>query len=554
MKRLLLTLMFVALSSSVQAGDTNVPIINAVSIPDNAHKVGDLVEVTITVNSDVDDYTTGSGAISGTINGYALASLSKIDNTTYKATFFISNGGTDVAAGSDIPVSLTVINSAGNPSAPYFTAINQPNDAIFANRPDVNLTASTLTIVEDGGTSTLSSALSGSLNNRWPEDVTVNLAHTGTAMIITDYDAASRITIPALATTGTTVITGLADMLIEPPIPETIVVDISSLSVGDEGPTNQQTLSIIDTDPPEMGFRNGFEIYNPPGSVWTGQDAAEANAWRFVAYGNGRFVAVALSGENRVMTSPDGISWTAHAAVEANMWASVAYGAGLFVAIAFTGEKQVMTSPDGINWTPRVAAKANQWSEITYGGGQFVAVAESGANRVMTSPDGINWTARQTSDDNIWNSVTYGGGQYVAVSRNGKNRVMTSPDGITWTASAAAEDNDWYSVTYGGGQFVAVADTGTNRVMSSANGIDWTAYEAAEANRWVGVTYGAGLFVAVAISGENRVMTSPDGISWTTYPAADDSVWVSVVYGAGQFVAVAREFKGILQVMTSPAE
>ncbi len=63
-----------------------------------------------------------------------------------------------------------------------------------------------------------------------------------------------------------------------------------------------------------------------------------------MAYGNGLWVAVAVSGTNRVMTSPDGITWTARAAAEANGWASVAYGDGLWVAVANFGTNRVMTS------------------------------------------------------------------------------------------------------------------------------------------------------------------------------------------------------------------
>ena len=76
-------------------------------------------------------------------------------------------------------------------------------------------------------------------------------------------------------------------------------------------------------------------------------------------------------------------------------WDSVAYGGGQFVAVARTGNGRVMSSTDGINWTRRTAAN-NPWYSVTYGGGQFVAVAGSGGNRVITSPDGITWTSRSS--------------------------------------------------------------------------------------------------------------------------------------------------------------
>ncbi len=285
------------------------------------------------------------------------------------------------------------------------------------------------------------------------------------------------------------------------------------------------------------------------GQTWTVRTAAEANQWHSVTYGNGQFVAVALTGTNRVMTSPDGITWTARTAAAANQWRSVTYGDGLFVAVSQDGTNRVMTSPDGITWTVRTAAEANQWRSVTYGDDLFVAVSSDGTNRVMTSPDGITWTARSATEANTWTSVTYGDGLFVAVSQDGTNRVMTSPDGITWTARAA-EASSWISVVHGNGTFVAVAQAGTNRVMSSEDGITWTSHSATEASFWHSVSYGNGLFVAVSLGGTDQVMTSPDGITWTARQEGAASSWRSVTYGNGTFVAVAQS--GTDLVMTSP--
>ena len=202
-------------------------------------------------------------------------------------------------------------------------------------------------------------------------------------------------------------------------------------------------------------------------TAWTAA-ASEANGWVSVTYGNGKFVAVAPGGTNRVMYSPDGITWTAASASQANQWYSVTYGNGKFVAVSYNGTNRVMYSPDGITWTAASASQANGWISVTYGNGKFVAVSIDGTNRVMYSPDGITWTAAAASQANQWYSVTYGIGKFVAVSYDGTNRVMHSPDGITWTAANASEANGWWSVTYGNGKFVAVSTTGTNQVMRSS--------------------------------------------------------------------------------------
>ena len=109
-----------------------------------------------------------------------------------------------------------------------------------------------------------------------------------------------------------------------------------------------------------------------------------------------------------------GINWTSRTSAADNSWNSVTYGAGKFVAVASTGSNQVMTSTDGTTWTSRSQAVARQWRSVAYGGAsgseKFVAVAYDGVgNRVMTSTDGITWTGRTSAADNPWFSVAYGG-------------------------------------------------------------------------------------------------------------------------------------------------
>ncbi|WP_440875138.1 Ig-like domain-containing protein [Thalassotalea sp. PLHSN55] len=228
--------------------DSTAPTITAVSIPNSDHKVGDVVTATITVSSDSDDYTTGSGGISGTINGFTLSSLSKTNDTTYTATFTITDGGTDVGAGSDIAVNFTLTDSSGNTSGAFTTAISQGGDAIYANLPEVNLTTDTNTIAEDGGVATLTATLSGSLNNYWPADITVGLAYTGTGTSGTDYSKVDSIVISSGSSSNTASLTAIADTIYDAAADETAIVDINSLSVGTEGSTNQQTITITDAE------------------------------------------------------------------------------------------------------------------------------------------------------------------------------------------------------------------------------------------------------------------------------------------------------------------
>ncbi len=127
------------------------------------------------------------------------------------------------------------------------------------------------------------------------------------------------------------------------------------------------------------------------------------------------------------MTSLDGEAWTAYD-VGTSSWRSVTYGDGLFVAVADSGDNRVMTSPDGINWTPGTTpTPASNWQSVTYADDMFVAVASGGTNRVMTSFDGITWVPHSAAAASNWQSVIYGSGLFVAVAYAGAgNRVMTS--------------------------------------------------------------------------------------------------------------------------------
>ncbi|MGF3026869.1 beta strand repeat-containing protein, partial [Methylobacterium aquaticum] len=142
------TLSATSVTNTTPVPDTTPPAITAVSIPNTAMKIGDTVTATITVASDTDTYTLQSG----TIAGYSLGSLTRVDATTYTATVTVT-AGADVAASADLPVSLVLQDSAGNRNTAYTTAISQGGDAIDATHPTlasatVNGTALVLTYDE----------------------------------------------------------------------------------------------------------------------------------------------------------------------------------------------------------------------------------------------------------------------------------------------------------------------------------------------------------------------------------------------------------------------
>ncbi|MGQ9372115.1 DUF4347 domain-containing protein, partial [Azospirillum sp. A39] len=126
-----------ATSTRTQALDTSPPTITGVTIPDSAAKIGDVITATITVASDSDTYTLQSG----TIAGFTLGNLTKVTDTTYTATFTVSAGGTDVAAGADIPVDLVLSDSSNNANVAYTTPISQTADSIDATAPTLSVSS-----------------------------------------------------------------------------------------------------------------------------------------------------------------------------------------------------------------------------------------------------------------------------------------------------------------------------------------------------------------------------------------------------------------------------
>lgn len=307
--------------------------------------------------------------------------------------------------------------------------------------------------------------------------------------------------------------------------------------------------------------RGGFvcipSLGNAPfaaGTNWTTHTSAADSYWRSIAYGNGRFVAVAIlaSGASDVMYSVDGVNWTAVSTGISGDWCSVCFGNGVFVAIAQSGSSgyRVMTSPNGITWTPRATPANIIWNGVCYGNGSYVAVASNGGTQqAMVSTNSTVWSISDTdaTAQNQWTSVCYGNGLFVAVAATGtSNRVMTSPDGVVWTARASAADYNWYSVAYGAGKFVAVGNSGgTSSVMTSTDGLAWVTRTTPSSN-WVSVAYGNAMFIAVGDSGSaaTAVMTSPDGITWTAATAASGNSWQGVANGANSFVAVSSNGTG----------
>ncbi|MEN8156698.1 MAG: T9SS type A sorting domain-containing protein [Bacteroidota bacterium] len=110
------------------------PHILDVTIPGVSMKIGDVITATIQVANDGGSVYT---LVSGDIGGYPLYNLQRINNTEYRASFEVAEGGNSYLAEEDIPVGSLVVSDGTTPSQPYATPISQDNDLLDAEYPVV---------------------------------------------------------------------------------------------------------------------------------------------------------------------------------------------------------------------------------------------------------------------------------------------------------------------------------------------------------------------------------------------------------------------------------
>ena len=251
---------------------------------------------------------------------------------------------------------------------------------------------------------------------------------------------------------------------------------------------------------------------SPDGTIWTvTATGAPDNAWgtNCLCYGNGMFVAVS-GGATNAMYSVDGYNWTESGVSSVGPWRAVAFGNGKFVAVGISGK--TMYSTDAITWTSSLIAgdASFVWGGVIYGTdnlgvAKFVAIcANSGSTKksAVSLDNGITWTI-YTSVVAGQLAITFGNNLFVSVGiKSGLIAgVQTSPDGQTWTERTVPYSvaNDWLlSVAFGNNLFVSVTVDGN--IISSTDGITWTLTTVLAPASWQGVAFGEDIFVAVAQS------------------------------------------------------
>ena len=152
------------------------------------------------------------------------------------------------------------------------------------------------------------------------------------------------------------------------------------------------------------------------GATWVSRTLPTLGAGTYVSVHYGNAIFLALGSQGQTATSSNGVSWTAQGTIPGSItnWASMAYGNGRFVAIAggqggSANRNVAYTIDNGVTWylSPNGMPASAVWTRIRYGAGLFFATAE-GTNQCATSPDGITWTLRTLPSSSNWVSCAFG--------------------------------------------------------------------------------------------------------------------------------------------------
>ena len=256
----------------------------------------------------------------------------------------------------------------------------------------------------------------------------------------------------------------------------------------------------------------GLILTSHDGEHWVAGDHRVPDSASYlygVTTGDPGFVAVGQDGI--ILTSPDGLEWTQGDSGTSLPFYSVAYGNGRYVALAdhSTTKTTVFVSNDGIKWTP-AGTELKQNHDVAFGNGIFLAAMTHGGFTsqlsagprekwawlpTMVSTDGESW--HQATDPipsegiGIFNvdfptHLTFGGDRFIATTFGD---ISTSTDANTWIPSTGLK-SVYHDAAYGNGTFVAVGKgsvfQGTNTVRpsnmtiaSSQDAITWNVSQGA---------------------------------------------------------------------------
>ena len=152
--------------------------------------------------------------------------------------------------------------------------------------------------------------------------------------------------------------------------------------------------------------------YSTNGTSWVAATLPSSSNWSDVVGGiigtSNYLVAVATGGTAAAYSVDNGANWASMTLPTSSNWSSVAFGNGRFVAVA-TGGTAAAISTNGTTWTAALLPSSANWNSITFGDDVFVVVADGGTT-AATSFNGTtgSWTAQVLAASGTWEEIAYG--------------------------------------------------------------------------------------------------------------------------------------------------
>jgi hypothetical protein len=311
--------------------------------------------------------------------------------------------------------------------------------------------------------------------------------------------------------------------------------------------------------------------------TWTAHESAPATQayWSCIAYGGGKFVAVASNANPdasdigfAMESSNGGITWQpTPASIDHREWNSIASdGGATFLVVSNDGHSSIYdnaapfvawTTPEPLPYFPTL--EPGQRVSVTYGNNRFVVVR---AGFAATYAEGV-WTRSEWPPATAvpWVAVTYAGNNtFVAVSTDG-NITRSADNGVTW-ANAMPSPGSFFVDVASDGNGIVIAVAAFSPSFKSINfGESWLGIDnLGDANS---ITFGGGdvgmpLFV-VARKEDRPAVSRNAGQTWTDEEVpSSNNAWRNIAAGpGGVFVAVSqhgtgRVRRGVINSATEP--
>lgn len=296
------------------------------------------------------------------------------------------------------------------------------------------------------------------------------------------------------------------------------------LAVGNNGSVTTGTNMLVYSD-------NGGETWNNL-STTTG-----LNAWKGIAFGAGKYVAVSSTGTSgmRILystvsspTSNEQFDYIT-TGIENNNWESIAYGNSYFIAVASSGTNRVMSSKNGTSWSSVISTILSNvsWKSVAYSPElrRFVIVSNDGSGKIAYSNSNpslfTSWNLSITSQSSVvFNTVIWASKLKIFIAAGNSGKIYTSADGEIWSPIAFSGSNNFQVIIWSQElELIALIDnstTGTIRgftgyILSLTNSNVFTPRDLLSENGWTCGIWNRkfGSFSILSSSGaSNRILVS----------------------------------------------